>query len=60
MSVIEKVPFLHEIVIADAQELAQVISPGKDGKLLKFCPEFWREIMLHFFLLCVPIKLTST
>ena len=28
MSVIEKVPFLHEIVIADAQELAQVISPG--------------------------------
>ena len=28
MSVIEKVPFLHEIMIADAQELAQVISPG--------------------------------
>ena len=28
MSVIEKVPFLHEIVIADAQELVQVISPG--------------------------------
>ena len=28
MSVIEKVPFLHEIMIADAQELARVISPG--------------------------------
>ena len=33
MSVIEKVPFLHEIMIADAQELAQVISPGNSENI---------------------------
>ena len=35
MSVIEKVPFLHEIVIADAQELVQVISPGEHLDLVE-------------------------
>ena len=40
MSVIEKVPFLHEIVIADAQELVQVISPGVNIRAIRVIPRF--------------------